>query len=80
MLLQWTDKNASIAEQLRYRRLAGYTLRADLSYLWQRHLVWWVLAAIPREVKYWTVIQVAAKFGTGPDEITASMMLKELEK
>lgn len=77
----WTGQPATIPEIIRYRKAAGYTLQEDVKRIWHKHLVWKVLRLIPREVKYWVVVQAAVKGShTGSPDVTYSDMIRTLEK
>ena len=57
-----------------------YSVRELADRAFRLHIVWWVIALIPRRVKYYVVIQAAVKDNPGnPGERTAVEMLKILE-
>ena len=58
-----------------------YSARELADRTWRKHIVWLVLKAIPRPVKYYVVVQLAVKDNEGnPGERTAVEMLKILER
>lgn len=58
-----------------------YIFKDFLARAWQNHIVWWVLRLVPREVKYWVVVQAATKGEQGnPSEVDAVTMLKRLSR
>jgi hypothetical protein len=78
----WTGKPETIADILQYRREAGYTVREDIRHLWETRLVWKVLRLVPREIKYWTIVQAASRSVSDGSiyTITYDGMLKSLDK
>jgi hypothetical protein len=57
-----------------------YSVREVIDRAWRMHVVWWVLRLIPRQVKYYVVIQAAVKDNDGnPGYRTAMEMLEVLD-
>ncbi len=58
-----------------------YSLREVIDRAWRLHFVWWLLAVIPRGVKYYVIVQAAVEDNPGnPGRRTAEQMLKRLER
>lgn len=76
----WTNYPATIPEMRKARKEQGYTFTEDLDRMWRRHWVWWILACIPRGVKYYVIIQASTWVDgkvnpNNPGAMTASDML-----
>jgi hypothetical protein len=58
-----------------------YSIREVIDRAWRLHIVWWIIRLIPRQVKYYVVVQGAVKDNDGnPGARTAEEMLRVFER